>query len=134
MNPTSDGLGQTQANSHPWRVRQRHPPERNSPLTVAPASYEIRIKGELRQPVLAFFADFAAATRAPETVLSGALPDQHALHRVLQRIQSLGLELIAVRRVSAPTESRIRRFPVEAGRDSPPSPDDGVTLRLAVRR
>jgi len=102
---------------------------------VAPASYEIRIKGELRQPVLAFFGDFAAVTRAPETVLSGALSDQQALHRVLQRIQSLGLELIAVRRLSEPSESRIQRSPVEAGCDSPPLRDDGgVTLRLAVRR
>jgi hypothetical protein len=101
---------------------------------VAARSYEIRIKGELRQPVLAFFGDFAAATRAPETVLSGALPDQQALHRVLQRIQSLGLELIAVRRLSEPSESRIRASSVEAGCDSPPLRDDGVTLRLAVRR
>jgi hypothetical protein len=78
--------------------------------------------------------DFAAATLAPETVLSGALPDQHALHHVLERIHSLGLELIAVRRLSEPSESRIRESPVEAGCDSPPLRDDGVTLRLAVRR
>jgi hypothetical protein len=101
---------------------------------VAPASYEIRIKGELRQPVLAIFGDFAAATRAPETVLAGALCDQHALHAVLQRIQSLGLELIAVRRLPEPSESRILESPVEPGCDSPSVRDDGVTLRLAVRR
>jgi hypothetical protein len=100
---------------------------------VAAASYEIRIKGELRQPVLAIFEDFAATTRSPETVLSGALP-QHALHEVLQRIQSLGLELIAVRQLSEATESRIRESSVEAGCDSPSLRDDGVTLRLAVRR
>jgi len=101
---------------------------------VAPASYEIRIKGELGQPVLAFFGVFATATRAPETVLSGALPDQHALHRVLQRVQSLGLELIAVRRLSDPGESRSRTSSVEVGCDSPRLRDDGFTLRLAVRR
>jgi hypothetical protein len=114
-------------------VRPRHPAERNSAGTLAP-TYEIRIKGELRQPVLAFFGDFAAATRDPETILSGALPDQHALHRVLQRVQSLGLELIAVRRLPEPTESRIRKPPVETSCDSPSLRDDGVTLRLAVRR
>jgi hypothetical protein len=103
-------------------------------VTVAPARYEIRIKGELRQAALAFFGDFAAATRAPETVLSGALPDQLALHRILARIQSLGLELIAVRRLSDPSESRIQTSSVEAGCDSPSLRDDGVTLRLAVRR
>jgi hypothetical protein len=101
---------------------------------VAPASYEIRIKGELRQSALALLGDFAAATRAPETVLSGALGDQNALHRVLRRIQSLGLELIAVRQVSEPPESRIQRSPVEAGCDLSRSRDDEVRLRLAVRR
>jgi hypothetical protein len=115
-------------------VKPRHPTQRNSARTVASASYEIRIKGELRQPVLAALGDFDASTTAPETVLSGALPDQHALHRVLQRLQSLGLELIAVRRLSGPGESRIRTSSVEAGCDSPPLRDDGVTLRLAVRR
>jgi hypothetical protein len=115
-------------------VRPRHPAERDIVGTVPPARYEIRIKGELRQPALAFLGDFAAATRAPETVLSGALPDQLALHRILERIQSLGLELIAVRRLSDPGESRIQTSPVEAGCDSPSLRDDGVTLRLAVRR
>ena len=119
---------------HPQRVRPRHPTQRKSALKVASASYEIRIKGELRQPVLALLGDFAASTKAPETVLSGALPDQEALHRVLARLQALGLELIAVRRLSDPGESRIRTPPVEAGCDSPPLRDDGVTLRLAVRR
>jgi len=32
-------------------------------------------------------------------VLSGYLPDQAALHGVLAQIESLGLELLAVRRV-----------------------------------
>jgi hypothetical protein len=99
-----------------------------------PASYEIRIKGQLRKPVLASFAEFAASTRSPETVLSGALDDQHALHRVLARIQSLGLELIAVRQLPESSEGRIEGPPVERDCGSPPSRDDGVTLRLAVRR
>lgn len=119
--------------SHPRRVKPRHPTERNSAQKVV-ASYEIRIKGELRQPLLDVLGDFDASTRAPETVLSGALPDQHALHHVLQRIQSLGLELVAVRRLPDPGESRIQTSSVEAGCDSPPLRDDGVTLRLAVRR
>jgi hypothetical protein len=115
-------------------VRSRHPTQRNSDSTVSAASYEIRIKGELRQPVLAMLGDFAASTRAPETVLSGALADQQALHDVLARLQSLGLELLAVRRLPDPGASRIRPSSVEASCDSPPLRDDGVTLRLAVRR
>ena len=115
-------------------MRSRHPTQRNSDSTVSAASYEIRIKGELRQPVLAMLGEFVASTRAPETVLSGALPDQHALHEVLARIQSLGLELLAVRRLPDTGASRIRPPSVEAPCDSPPLRDDGVTLRLAVRR
>jgi hypothetical protein len=35
---------------------------------------------------------------APTTLLVGSMPDQAALHRVLARIEALGLELLEVRR------------------------------------
>ena len=97
-------------------------------------TYEIRIKGELRPPVLASFQGFSASTRRPETVLSGPMPDQHALHRVLHQLQALGLELVALRRLPETSERRIRQPFVEGGCDPRPLRDDGATLRLAVRR
>jgi hypothetical protein len=66
---------------------------------VVPTSYEIRIKGRLGEPVMQAFAGFTASVRAPETILSGAISDQHALYLLLERIRSLGLELLEVRQL-----------------------------------
>ena len=40
-----------------------------------------------------------------ETVLHGELPDQAALHGMLERVQALGLELIEVRRLPGGDEN-----------------------------
>jgi hypothetical protein len=60
--------------------------------------YEIRVRGTIGEPVARSFAGLEARTVPGETVLSGAIDDQSALHGVLDRIQALGLELIEVRR------------------------------------
>jgi hypothetical protein len=73
---------------------------------VTPASYEIRIKGRVGDPVLATFANLKASVRPAETVLRGVIKDQAALHGVIDRIQSLGLELIEIRQVGDPQTSR----------------------------
>lgn len=74
---------------------------------VTPASYEIRIRGRVGDPVLATFEDLDASVRPAETVLRGVIRDQAALHGVLDRIQSLGLELIEIRQLEAPQDRRI---------------------------
>jgi hypothetical protein len=112
-------------------VKSRHPVARNSHASVRPASYEIRINGELDNHALASLAEFAASTRPAETILSGAIPD---LFGLLRQLQSFGLELIEVRRVSEPTEpSRVKRSPVEGDLLPSVSADHGVTLRLVER-
>jgi hypothetical protein len=78
-----------------------------------PASYEIRIRGRLGKPLVASFGDFTASVRSPETILSGAIPDQHALHVLLERIGSLGLELLEVRRLRESDERGRSSAPVE---------------------
>jgi hypothetical protein len=64
----------------------------------ASTHYVIRVRGVLGGSLLAAFPEFAVRTDRGDTVLRGALPDQAALHGVLVQIESLGLELIEVRR------------------------------------
>jgi hypothetical protein len=45
------------------------------------------------------FPGLRAEARGADTVLTGALPDRAALHGVLAEIESLGLELLEVRRL-----------------------------------
>lgn len=66
---------------------------------MAPARYEIRIKGKVGEPVLESFGELDASIKPAETVLRGEIADQAALHGLLDRIQSLGLELIEIRQV-----------------------------------
>jgi hypothetical protein len=47
----------------------------------------------------AAFPDLHAAAQGEDTLLTGTLPDQAALHGVLAQIEALGLELLEVRRV-----------------------------------
>ena len=69
---------------------------------MVPPLYEIRIRGRLTPGVASEFQTAALAVRvAPvETVLSGYVADQSALHGLLRRIEGLGLELVEVRRVA----------------------------------
>lgn len=62
-------------------------------------TYEISVTGVLGETLLSAFPALGASARAGNTVLRGRLPDQAALHGVLAQIESLGLELIAVRRI-----------------------------------
>jgi hypothetical protein len=76
---------------------------------VTSASYEIRIKGKVGDPLLASFGGLDASIRPAETVLRGVVQDQAALHGLLDRIQSLGLELIEIRQVGDASEAPPRR-------------------------
>jgi hypothetical protein len=65
-------------------------------------SYEIRIRGQLTRSLLAAFEEMEATLEPVETVLHGPVQDQAALYGLLDRIQSLGLELVEVRRLPDP--------------------------------
>jgi hypothetical protein len=59
--------------------------------------YEIKIRGILDPGWSEWFAGMKLTyLEGDETLLSGTLPDQAALHSVLERIRDLNLKLISV--------------------------------------
>jgi hypothetical protein len=63
-------------------------------------SYEFVVRGRLGDLLLHAFPDLEAETRGGDTVLRGALTDQAALHGVLAELEALGIELLALYRLS----------------------------------
>jgi hypothetical protein len=66
---------------------------------MAATKYEFRIRGRLSDTLLARFDMLESDVERIETVLHGPVRDQAELHGIIERVQSLGLELIEVRRL-----------------------------------
>ena len=65
--------------------------------------YSILVKGYLDQERSGWFDGLAIThTAEGETILSGTIADQAALHGVLAKIRDLGLSLLEVKRDSTP--------------------------------
>jgi hypothetical protein len=79
-------------------VTTRHP-RTPHPSPVASSGYQIRVKGRLSDTMTGAFEDFTASVKPAETTLRGEIRDQAELHGLLDRLQSLGLELIEVKRL-----------------------------------
>lgn len=65
----------------------------------SPARYEIRIEGLLGRHWAAWFEGLDIDSDGTQTVISGLLADQPALHGMLAKIRDLGLCLVSVRRL-----------------------------------
>jgi hypothetical protein len=62
--------------------------------------YQIRIEGHVHLDWSASFEEVTVQrTEDGQTVLTGTLPDQTALHGVLMRIRDLGLSLVEIKRI-----------------------------------
>jgi len=71
-------------------------------MLVQPRTYEITFAGQAG-PILRAQFDYCELSVGPDaTTLRTELPDQGGLHGLMQRISSLGLELIGVRVVVPP--------------------------------
>jgi hypothetical protein len=69
--------------------------------TVTANCYEIRVRGRLTNALASELRelDLQSTVEPVETLLHGPVADQAALYGLLRRIESLGLELVEVRRV-----------------------------------
>lgn len=75
--------------------------ERHTPNTEPREAgrYEIRLAGHLDAHWAAWFDGMTVSREADgTTVISGQVPDQAALHGLLQRVRDLGLPLVSVTR------------------------------------
>jgi hypothetical protein len=64
-----------------------------------PAWYEIRVAGALDSRWAAWFDGLQISSQGDQTVISGLVADQPALHGLLTKVRDLGLCLFSVRRV-----------------------------------
>jgi hypothetical protein len=62
-----------------------------------PGMYEIRVKGRLGNMWSDWFDEFEITLLKDETLLTGTVEDQAALHGVLNKVRDIGLTLISVR-------------------------------------
>jgi hypothetical protein len=74
------------------------------PSLSEPAAYQIRVKGVLDARWAARFNGMSLITDQGDTILSGVVVDQPALHSLLVKIRDLGLVLISVNRIDTDSE------------------------------
>ena len=70
-------------------------------MAALPCFYMIRIKGRLGPTALSAFPTLACQLKDRETVLTGVLEDRSAVFGVVGQIESLGLDLLELRRVGS---------------------------------
>ncbi len=73
-------------------------------MVMQARTYEIHLRGRLSPAVRASFGELASSEKPAETVLHGPIRDDAELYATLNRIQSLGLELLELRRIPDPPQ------------------------------
>ena len=73
-----------------------------------PGLYEIRVKGHLNEKWAAWFEGMTITLQDNgDTLLTGPLVDQAALHGVLKKVRDLGLPLISINQVQLQRSSSV---------------------------
>lgn len=81
--------------------------QRDSP---PPGMYQIRIKGHLGQQWMEWFDGLTITLEENgDTLLSGPVTDQAALHGILKKVRDLGMPLLSVNSVD-PNQSGMAEF------------------------
>ena len=70
-------------------------------MATPPCVYAIRIQGRLGVTALSAFPTMVAEVEDGDTVLTGVLEDRSAVFGIVAQIESLGLELLELRRLPA---------------------------------
>ena len=70
-----------------------------------PVPYRIRLKERLDDKWSDWFEQMAISTEGGQTILTGPVADQAALHGLLIRIRDLNLTLLAVERIEPDEEN-----------------------------
>ena len=80
------------------------------PFSDRPSTYQIRVQGLLDPQWADWFDGFTFAYVGPETLLTGLVVDQSALHGLIDKLGDLGLVLLSLRRLeqdhSPPSDGR----------------------------
>jgi len=69
-----------------------------------PEHYEIRLEGVLHEGWSTWFEGLRVSADGTQTVITGPLADQSALHGVLAKVRDLGMHLVSVREIDADEE------------------------------
>ena len=78
----------------------------NPHKNTTPAHYRIKLKGHLDHNWSDWFDQMAICARDGETILTGAVADQAALHGLLIRIRDLNLTLLSVEQTDPDQEDK----------------------------
>lgn len=91
----------------------------NTSNSPQPTIYQIKLEGHLGQQWASWFGDVTLTLENNgETLLTGPMVDQAALHGVLKKVRDLGLPLVSV--------VRVKPAPANAPSVPPPSKPDST--------
>lgn len=96
-------------------MSNEHSPERD---VGQPMIYQIRLKGHLGRQWTDWFGGLTITLEANgDTLLTGPVADQAALHGLLRKVRDLGMPLLSVMRVEPGPSTALSQRPPMGGTD-----------------